>query len=181
MLERIFSLHTYTYQLPLTKASTKAIHIFNAKHEPVYTMKRTYKTIFHQLFDAWIGKFQLICAYEGRDQNGEVIVKSGIKHALIKRSETILTMSSDIFHAKIELGDMITPTYNIESKNIKMKVKIDDNRFVQFYEKGTVIANIQLNFLNNKESELVIHERATIQCPLFYAIYTQMFYFIGEY
>ena len=68
--ERILSMHTYTYQLPLTKASTKAIHIFNATNEPIYTMKRTYKTIFHQLFDSWIGEFKLICEYEGRNQNG---------------------------------------------------------------------------------------------------------------
>lgn len=174
-------MHTYTYQLPLTKASTKAIHIFNAEHEPIYSMKRTYKTIFHQLFDSWIGEFKLICEYEGRNQNGEVIVKSGIKHALIKRSESILIMETDVFRAQIELGDMITPTYNIEGKNVQMKVRIDFNRFVQFYEKGTVIAKIQLNFLNNKESELVIDELATIQCPLFYAIYAQMFYFVGEY
>ena len=174
-------MHTYTYQLPLTKASTKTIHIFNAEHEPLYTMKRTYKTIFHQLFDAWIGKFQLLCEYEGRNQNGDLIVQSGIKHALIKRSASILTTQSDVYRAQIEHGDMITPTYTIEGKNIQLKVKIDFNRFVQFYENGAVIAKIQLNFLNNIESELVIDELATIQCPLFYAIYAQMFYFVGEY
>lgn len=174
-------MHTYTYQLPLTKSSTKTIHIFNAENEPIYTMKRTYKTIFHQLFDSWIGEFKLICEYEGRNQNGDMIVKSKIKHALIKRSESILIMESDAFRAQIESGDMITPTYNIEGASVRMKVKIDFNRFVQFYENGTVIAKIQLNFSNNKESELVIDELATIQCPLFYAIYAQMFYFVGEY
>lgn len=174
-------MHTYTYKLPLTKSSTKTIQIFNTTNEPIYTIKRTYKTIFHQLFDSWIGEYKLICEYEGKNQNGDVIVNSKIKHALIKRSESILILGSDVFHAQIEDGDMITPTYNIEGTSVQIKVKIDFNQFVQFYENGTVIAKIQLNFLNNKESELVIDELATIQCPLFYAIYAQMFYFVGEY
>ena len=174
-------MNTYTYKLPLSKASTKTIHIFNDTNEPIYTMKRTYKTIFHQLFDSWIGEYKLICEYEGRNQKGDLIVKSGIKHALIKRSESILVMESNVFHAQIEFGDMITPTYNIVGTGVQLRVKIDFNRCVQFYENEIVIAKIQLNFLNNQKSELVIEELATIRCPLFYAIYAQMFYFVGEY
>ncbi|MEK5186211.1 hypothetical protein MKY51_14110 [Solibacillus sp. FSL R5-0691] len=174
-------MNTYTYKLPLTKSSTITIQILNDKNDPIYTMKRTYKTILHQLFDSWIGEYKLICEYEGRNQNGDLIVKSGIKHALIKRSESILVMGSDVFRAQIEHGDMITPTYNIAGSGVQLKVKIDFNQYVQFYENGIVIAKIQLNFLNKQKSELVIEELATIQCPLFYAIYAQMFYFVGEY
>ena len=59
-------MHTYTYQLPLVKGSKKTIHILNAKNEHVYTMNQTYKSIFHELFDFWIGKLQLLCAFDGQ-------------------------------------------------------------------------------------------------------------------
>lgn len=160
-------MHTYTYQLPLVKGSKKAIHILNASNEQVYTMNRTYKSIFHELFDLWIGNLQFLCEYEGRNQEGMVVVQSKKKHFLTKRSHSILIMESDLFRAQIEDGDAITPTYKIEGTNIQMKVTIDFNRFVQFYENGSVIAKIQLNFSKDKESELVIDKLATIHNPLF--------------
>ena len=174
-------MNTYTYQLPLVKGSKKTIHILNAKKEHVYTMKQTYKSIFHEFFDFWIGELQLLCAFDGRDQEGKVVVQSKKKHYLTKRSDSILIMESDSYRAKMEDGDAITPTYKIEGTNVQMKVTIDFNRLVKFYENGSVIAKIQLHFSKNKESELVIDELATIQQPLFYTIFAQMFYFVGEF
>lgn len=175
----MFLLNTYTYQLPLVKGSKKAIHILNATNEHVYTMNRTYPSIVHEIFDGWIGNQQLICAFEGRNLEGKVIVQCQKKHFLMKRSQSILTMGLDSFFAQIEDGDAITPTYNIVGPNIQIKVTIDFNRFVQFYENGRVIAKIQ--YLKNRETELMIDELATVRNPLFYAIFAQMFYFVGEY
>jgi len=44
-------MHTYFYQLPLAKGSTKQILICDEFEEPIYSMSRTYKTGFHQFFD----------------------------------------------------------------------------------------------------------------------------------
>ena len=174
-------MHTYTYLLPLTKGSTKTIHILNGAKEPVYTMKRTYKSIFHKIFDFWFGNLQFFCDYEGRNQEGEVIVKSKKKQFFIKSPQSILMTESALFCAQPEGIDAFTPTYHIEGQNVQMKVTIDFNKSVQFYEKGTVIAKLQLYFSKKKESELVITEGATIQNPLFYAIFAQTFYFVGDY
>lgn len=175
-------MHTYTYQLPLVKSSTKSIQILDATNEPVYTMKRTYKSIFHKLFDAWIGQFQFLCEYEGRNQQGKVVIQSKTKHILTKPSQSIIVMESNEFCAHTEGGDAFTPTYTIEGPDVHMKVKIDFNNFVQFYENGHVIAKLQLHlFSKSKKSELEIEESATIHNPLFYTIFAQMFYFVGDF
>ena len=100
-------MHTYTYQLPLTKGSTKSIQILDATNEPVYLMKRTYKSIFHELFDAWIGQFQFLCEYEGRNQQGKVVVQSKKKHILTKPSQSIVMLESNVFCAHTEGGDAL--------------------------------------------------------------------------
>jgi len=90
-------------------------------------------------------------------------------------------MSEEIYFAEIEDFDAITPTYIIENSNIKLLSKIDYNRQVKFYEEEKVIAELQLYFSVNKKSILQVYESASIQNPLFYTIFSQMFYFIGEY
>jgi len=173
-------MHTYSYQLPLAKGTTKQILILDEFDEPIYSIQRTYKTIFHQFFDLWIGENQLLCEYEGSNQKGELLVQCRKQHSFTKRSKTILKMNQEIYFAEIEGFDAITPSYTIESSSINLISKIDFNRQVNFYEKGHVIAKLQLYFSANKKSKLEIYENASIQNPLFYIIFSQMFYFIGE-
>ncbi len=174
-------MHTYSYQLPLAKGSTNQILILDELDEPIYSMKRTYKTIFHQFFDLWIGKNQFLCEYEGSNQKGELLVQCRKQHRFTKRTKTILEMNEEMYFAEIEGFDAITPSYTIESPSNKLISKIDFNRQVHFYEKGRVIAKLQLCFSANKKSKLEISENASIQNPLFYTVFSQMFYFIGEY
>jgi hypothetical protein len=173
---------TYYYQLPLAKGSTKQILISDESGEPIYSMQRTYKSILHHFFDLWIGKNQVLCEYEGYDQQGNLLAQCHKKHSLTKRSKTIIKMNNaKIYTAEIDGIDAITPTYIIVNPAIKLVAKIDFNRHVKFYEDGQVVAKLQLYFSSNKKSELIIDEQATIQNPLFYSILTQVFYFVGEY
>ena len=178
-------MRNYTYQLPLAKGSIKQIVVHDENDEVIYTFKRTYKTILHQIFDIWIGKNQLLCHYDGYDVTGNKILESYKKH-FAKRPKTILRFveSYDVketFTAETDGFDDFTPTYNIESPNTKLITKIDFSGSVHFYEKGNVVAILQLHFSNKQKSQLEIKNNASIQNPLFYIIYSQIFYFIGEY
>ena len=82
-------MRNYTYQLPLAKGSIKQIVVHDENDEVIYTFKRTYKTILHQIFDIWIGKNQLLCHYDGYDVTGNKILESYKKH-FAKRPKTIL-------------------------------------------------------------------------------------------
>lgn len=179
-------MRNYTYQLPLAKGSIQQIVVHDENDEVIYTFKRTYKTILHQIFDIWIGKNQLLCHYDGYDATGNKIIESYKKHSIAKRTKNMLNFveSSEIkelFTAEIDGIDAITPTYKIESPNTKLITKIDFSGLVHFYEKGNVVAILQLHFSNKQKSYLEIKSNASIQNPLFYIIYSQMFYFIGEY
>ncbi len=175
----------YTYQLPLAKGSIKQILVYDENDEIIYTFKRTYKTILHQIFDIWIGENQLLCHYDGYDVTGNKIIESYKKH-FAKRHKIMMRFveSYDVketFTAETDGFDDFTPTYKIESPNTKLITKIDFSRLVHFYEKGNVVAILQLHFSNKQKSHLEIKNNASIQNPLFYIIYSQMFYFIGEY
>ena len=179
-------MRNYTYQLPLAKGSIKQIVVHDENDEVIYTFKRTYKTILHQIFDVWIGKNQLLCHYEGYDVAGNKIIESYKKHGIVKRTKNILSFFEscevkELFTAETDWFDDFTPTYKIESPNTKLTTKIDFSRLVHFYEKGNVVAILQLHFSNKQKSHLEIKNNASIQNPLFYIIYSQMFYFIGEY
>ena len=179
-------MRNYTYQLPLAKGSIKQILVYDEKDEVIYTFKRTYKTILHQFFDIWIGENRLLCNFDGYDETGNKIIESYKKHSIAKRSKTILRFVEsyeikELFTAEIVGIDAITPTYKIESPNTKLITKIDFSRLVHFYEKGNVVAILQLHFSNKQKNYLEIKDNASIQNPLFYIIYSQMFYFVGEY
>lgn len=172
----------YTYQLPLTKGNTNQIIIFDETNTSQYYFKRIYKSFFHQIFDSWIGNFQLLAEYQGYDLKGNIVARAYKKHYLLKRSETLLRLDNGaLFTAKMDGFDVITPTYHIKGKDLHLITKIDMKRFVQFYEDKHVVASIQLYFKPSKKSELQVLKRATIQNPLFYILYAQMFYFLGEY
>ena len=179
-------MRNYTYQLPLAKGSTQQIVVHDENDEVIYTFKRTYKTILHQIFDIWIGKNRLLCHYDGYDATGNKIIESYKKHSIAKRTKNMLSFVEnceikELFTAEIDGIDAITPTYKIESPNTKLITKIDFSRLVHFYEKGNVVAILQLHFSNKQKSYLEIKNNSSIQNPLFYIIYSQMFYFIGEY
>jgi len=135
-----------------------------------------YKTILHKFFDVWIGENRLLCNYEGYDVTGKKIIESYKKHSFVESYDV-----KEHFTAEIDGIDAFTPTYKIESPNTKLITKIDFSRLVHFYEKGNVVAILQLHFSNTQKSHLEIKNKASIQNPLFYLIYSQMFYFIGEY
>ena len=141
----------YTYQLPLAKGSIKQIVVYDENNEVINTFKRTYKTILHQIFDAWIGKNQLLCHYEGYDVAGNIIIESYKKHGIVKRTKNMLSFVEnrdvkELFTAEIDGIDAITPTYKIESPNTKLKTKIDFSRLVHFNEEGNIVAILQLHF-----------------------------------
>jgi len=179
-------MRNYTYQLPLSKGSTKQNLVYDENDEVIFTFKRTYKSILHQFFDVWIGKNQLLCHYDGYDVTGNKKIESYKKHSLTKRTKTMLRFAESydikgLFTAETQGMDAFTPTYKIVSPTTKLTTKIDFSRLVHFYENGSIVAILQLHFSNTQKSNLEIKSDASIQNPLFYILYSQMFYFIGEY
>ena len=179
-------MNNYTYQLPSSKGSKNQILVYDENDKVIYLFKRSYKTILHQFFDVWIGENQLFCHYDGYDVTENKIIESYKKHSFAKRSKTMLSIveNNDVkefFTAEIDGIDAITPTYKIESPSTKLITKIDFSSLVHFYDKGNVVAVLQLHYSNTQKSNLQIKNNASIQNPLFYIIYSQMFYFIGEY
>src|SRR5690625_7393603 len=60
-------MHTYYYQPPHTKGSSKQMTVYNENSSPIGTIERHFKTLFHKILDTLLGQNNLIVNIQAKD------------------------------------------------------------------------------------------------------------------
>ncbi|MFD1030602.1 tubby C-terminal domain-like protein [Metaplanococcus flavidus] len=180
-----FKMRSYTYQAPYVKSSTARINISDSEGINSGYTERYFKTIFHRLFDMWVGENKFLSDHRAFNENGEKIIEAHKKNYTMKRSEYQYSFLGGQYKgldlvARQKGIDIISPIYEINGGDINITTKKEILDWTKFYENGKEIGRWKISLQKNLKAHILIEEEATIQDPLFYAIAGQMLYFIGD-
>lgn len=178
-------MRSYTYQGPYVKSSTVRTSITDSEGVAYGSIERYFKTIFHKIFDMWIGENKLLSSHRAFDKDGKKIIEAHKNLYKMKRSDYQIAFLSGKHEglklvAKQKGFDIISPVYEINGDDINIITKKEILDWVKFYENGKEIGRWKLSIKEKFKVQISIEEEASIQDPLFYAIAGQMLYFIGD-
>src|SRR5690625_2209955 len=174
-------MHTYYYQPPHTKGSSKQKTVYDENDSPIGTIERHFKTIFHKIIDTWLGRNNFIVNIQAKDAAGDPHIKAHTERAMIKRPYYYLQMKNGELYKAIQTNQTsFYPEFKITSPSkFTIKTKTKGLNSVNFYQNNQIIAEIDYAKGVKPKIDIRITKSASIQDPLFYAVYYQMLYFIG--
>lgn len=180
-----YDLKSYTYQAPVVKSSTAQIPIVDSENFKIGYVERYYKTVFHRIFDMWVGENKFFTNFRAFNSAGEKVVEAVKKNYTTKRSEyqfsVLHSPNKYLTLIAIQVGiDIINPVYKVSGSNITLAFKKEKLEWVKFYENNQEVGRWKISLKEKFRAHLVIEEAVTIQDPLFYAIAGQMLYFVGD-
>ncbi|QMT16703.1 hypothetical protein H1Q58_12080 [Planococcus maritimus] len=172
-------MRSYTYQGPYMKSSTARINISDLENVNFGYIERHFKTIFHRLFDMWVGENKFLSNHRAFNENGEKIIEAHKKNYITKRSEYQFSFLGGQYNevkliARQKGIDIISPIYEINGNDIHITTKKEILDCVKFYENDKEIASWKISLKEKFKVHILIEYEATIQDPLFYAISGQM-------
>ena len=65
-------MHTYYYQPPHTKGSSKQMTVYGENASPIGTIERQFKILFHKILDTWLGQNNLLVNIQAKDATGDL-------------------------------------------------------------------------------------------------------------
>ncbi|NRG48516.1 hypothetical protein HRF87_27935 [Bacillus sp. CRN 9] len=175
----------YSYQGPYVKSSTVRAIIKDENGNEHGSLERHFKSIFHKIFDMWIGENKLLSNFRAFNQNGTQVIAAKKNHYKLKRSDFNIEylegeLKGEKFVARQKGMDIINPEYIITGNNIEILSKKGILDWVKFYENGKEVARWKTSIKDKFKVNIEIEEIATIQDPLFYSVLGQMLYFVGD-
>lgn len=176
-------MNAYYYYLPLVKSSTKQIKIIRDDGKMVGTVQRYFKSHLHQLIDLVIGRSNLIVNIKGKNSEDRAIINAYTQMAMIKRPYYYLHFLNgewrNMAFRAIQTNNInINAQFNIKSGDVDLFVDRSFN-LVRFFEGKQEIAILRSNIKEKNKTYLEVARNVSVQEPLFYVIYQQLFYFIG--
>jgi len=178
-------LNFYFYQPPLVKSSTKKFEIIRENGEVVGSVQRYFNSKLHRIIDSFIGRNNLIVRVKGIHSNDNLMIDAYTQEALIKRPSYYLRFTNgdwkNITFRAIQTNNIkIKSEFAIESDNdINIIVKKDNFGWIRFYEKQQEVVRVRSNINEKLKTYIEIEKDASVQSPLFYAVYQQLLYFIS--
>lgn len=177
-------MNTYGYQGPYVKSSTVRATIKDVNGKKYGFIERYYKSIFHRIFDMWIGENKLISTFRAFNEKGIQIIAAKKNHYKLKKSDfNIEFLNNDFkekFIARQKGMDIIAPEYVIMGNDLEIISKKSILDWVKFYEDGKEIARWKISYKDKFKVNVEIENIATIQDPLFYSVLGQILYFVGD-
>lgn len=174
-------MHTYYYQPPHTKGSSKQMTVYKENSSPIGTIERHFKTIVHKILDTLLGQNNLIVNIQAKDAAGDSHIKANTERAMIKRPHCYLQTKNGKSYKAIQTNQTsFYPEFTITGPNkLTLNTKPKGLHSVNFYHNNQVIAEIDYAKGAKPQIAIRIAKNASMQDPLFYAVYYQMLYFIG--
>lgn len=180
-----YDVKSYTYQAPIVKSSTAQIPIVDSENFKIGYVERYYKTVFHRIFDMWVGENKFFTNLRAFNSAGEKVAEAFKKNYTTKRSEYQFSFLQGSCKGMdliaIQNGiDIINPVYKVTGSNITMTAKKENLEWVKFYENNQEVGRWKVSLKDKFRAYIAIEKEATIQDPLFYALAGQILYFVGD-
>ncbi|MFD1926499.1 hypothetical protein ACFSFY_00230 [Sporosarcina siberiensis] len=177
-------MNTYSYQGPYVKSSTVRATIKDVNGKEHGSIERYFKSIFHRIFDMWIGENKLISTFRAFNEKGIQLIAAKKNHYKLKKSDFDIQFlnddSKEKFIARQKGMDILTPEYVITGNNLEIISKKGILDWVKFYEGGKEIARWKFSIKEKFKVNVEIEDIATIKDPLFYSVLGQILYFVGD-
>src|SRR5690625_1460044 len=129
-------MHTYYYQPPHTKGSSKQMTVYNEDSSPIGTIERHCKTIFHKILDTLLGQTNLIVNIQAKDAARDPHIKANTERAMIKRPHCYLQTKNGESYKAIQTNQTsFYPEFKITSPSkFTIKTKTKGLNSVNFYQ-----------------------------------------------
>lgn len=178
-------MNSYFYQPPLVKSSTKKFEVIRKDGEVVGSVQRYFNSKLHSIIDSIIGRNSLIVRVKGMHLNDNLMIDAYTQMAMIKRPYYYLRFMNgnwkDVTFRAIQTSNIkVNSEFAIKGDNgIDIIVKKDTFGWARFYEDQQEVARVRSNITEKFKTYIEIEKDASVQDPLFYAVYQQLLYFIG--
>ena len=178
-------MQSYFYQPPLLKSSTKKYGIIREDGEVVGHIQRYFHSKIHRLIDSYLGRNNLIVRMKGMSSRDYVQVDAHTQVVMLKRPYYYLRMkngkSKSVDFQAIQTNNIkINAKFIIKSdNNMEMIVQKDAYGWVRFFEESKEVAKVRSNINEKFKTYIKINREASVQTPLFYAVYQQLLYYIS--
>lgn len=175
-------MQTYFYHQALSKASTKRCEILGGDGELIGEFQRYFPSIIHSIVDSFFWSTPLIISIKGRQIKDSVKVHANREMSISRKPYYHLKMiekeGEQVAYRALQINRRnMNSEFAIEGNHsFNMLVKKDSLEWVRFYEEGEEVARLHPNPKGKFKTRLEISKKASVQSPLFYAVYHQLLY-----